>query len=87
MREVRMHRRLVLAAALGSLGPPGMPAELVQRIRAAFTAAKADEAAASRVAGLGLVDMGDPSPAEIQDFVNRETARWAPVVRVSAAQP
>jgi len=68
-------------------GPPGLPPEIVQRIRAAFTAAKADEAAAARVAGLGLVDMGDPSPAEIQDFVNRETARWAPVVRASGAQP
>jgi tripartite-type tricarboxylate transporter receptor subunit TctC len=87
MREVRMHRCPVHVAALGSLAAPGMPAELVQRIRAAVTAAKADKAAASRVAGLGLVDMGDPSPAEIQDVVNRETARWAPVVRVSAAQP
>jgi len=82
-----MHRCLVLAATLGSLATPGMPAELVQRIRAAFTAAKADEAAASRVAGLGLVAMGDPSPAEIPDVVNRETARWAPVVRASGAQP
>lgn len=68
-------------------GPPGMPPEIVQRIRAAFAAAKADEAAAGRVAALGLVDMGDPSPAEIQEFVNRETARWAPVVRASGAQP
>lgn len=68
-------------------GPAGMPPEVVQRIRAAFTAAKADAAAAARVAAFGLVDMGDPSPAEIQDFVNRETARWAPVVRASGAQP
>lgn len=68
-------------------GPAGMPAEIVQRIRAAFAAAKADETAGSRVAGLGLIDMGDPSPAEIQEFVNRETARWAPVVRASGAQP
>jgi hypothetical protein len=59
----------------------------VQRIRAAFTAGKADEAASVRIAGLGLVSMGDPSPAEIQEFVNRETARWAPVVRASGAQP
>jgi tripartite-type tricarboxylate transporter receptor subunit TctC len=68
-------------------GPAGMPAELVARIRAAFSSALADAATAERVAALGLVSLGDPSPAEIQAFVNRETARWAPVVRASGAEP
>jgi tripartite-type tricarboxylate transporter receptor subunit TctC len=68
-------------------GPAGMPPEIVARIRAAFSAALADPATAERVAGFGLVPMGDPEPAAIQAFVNRETARWAPVVRASGAEP
>lgn len=67
-------------------GPAGLPPEIVARIRGAFSAALADPATAERVAGFGLVPMGDPNPAEIQAFVNRETERWAPVVRASGAE-
>ncbi|MCU0945017.1 MAG: tripartite tricarboxylate transporter substrate binding protein [Rubritepida sp.] len=68
-------------------GPAGLPPEITARIRGAFSAALADPATAERVAGFGLVPMGDPEPAAIRDFVTGEAARWAPVVRASGAEP
>lgn len=68
-------------------GPAGMPEAIVGRIRAAIATATADPAIRERFDALGLVSLGDPSPAEIGRFVAAEAARWAPVVRASGATP
>ncbi len=66
-------------------GPAGLSPEIVGRLRAHLSAAMAEPAARERWAGIGLVALGDPTPAEITTFVVREAARWAPVVRASGA--
>ncbi|MBR0679889.1 tripartite tricarboxylate transporter substrate binding protein [Roseomonas eburnea] len=65
-------------------GPAGLPAEIVERLRQHLAAAMAEPAARERWAGIGMVSLGSPTPAEIAGFVAREAARWAPVVRASA---
>ena len=64
-------------------GPAGLPAEIVGRLRSHLAAAMAEPAARERWAAIGMVSLGDPSPAEITTFVMREAARWAPVVRAA----
>jgi tripartite-type tricarboxylate transporter receptor subunit TctC len=66
-------------------GPAGLSPEIVARMRAAIASAVAEPAIRERFEGLGLVSLGDPSPAEIAAFVAGEAARWAPVVRASGA--
>lgn len=64
-------------------GPAAMPAEVAARINAVCQAALREPAVAERVAALGLVPLGDRSPAQIQAFVRQEAARWAPIVRAA----
>lgn len=66
-------------------GPANLPTEIVGRVRAAVSTAMADPTVRERWVGLGLVSLGDPSPAEIASFVAREATRWAPVVKASGA--
>jgi tripartite-type tricarboxylate transporter receptor subunit TctC len=66
-------------------GPAGMPEPVVARIREAFTVALAEPGMRDRILGLGVMGMGDPSPAEVAAFVAREAERWAPIVRGSGA--
>ena len=60
-----------------------MPAEIVRRINAVCQAALAEAAVAERVGELGLVSLGDMTPEAMLDFVRREGARWAPIVRAA----
>ncbi|MBX9698701.1 MAG: tripartite tricarboxylate transporter substrate binding protein [Acetobacteraceae bacterium] len=64
-------------------GPAALPAETAQRINAVCQAALREPVVAERVAALGLVSLGDLAPAQILDFVRREAARWAPIVRAA----
>lgn len=64
-------------------GPAGLSAEIVGRLRTHLAAAMAEPAARERWAAIGMVSLGDPSPAEITTFVMREATRWAPVVRAA----
>ncbi len=66
-------------------GPANLPTEIVGRLRAMLAAAMAEAAVRERWVNLGLVSLGDPSPAEIAGFVATEAARWTPVVRASGA--
>jgi len=66
-------------------GPANLPAEIVGRLRTMLSAAMAEPAMRERWVGLGMVSLGDPTPAEIAGFVEREATRWAPVVRASGA--
>ncbi len=67
-------------------GPANLPGEILARLRSAIATASAEPAVRERFDGLGLVSLGDPSPAEIGGFVAAEAARWAPVVRASGAR-
>lgn len=64
-------------------GPAAMPAEVAARINAVCQAALREPAVAERVAALGLVPLGDRSPAQILAFVRQEAARWAPIMRAA----
>jgi tripartite-type tricarboxylate transporter receptor subunit TctC len=66
-------------------GPAGLPAAIVQQLRAAISPMLAEQAMVERWVTLGLVPLGDPTPAEIAAFVAAEAARWEPVVRTSGA--
>jgi tripartite-type tricarboxylate transporter receptor subunit TctC len=65
--------------------PAGLPPEILARLRTAIANATAEAAVRERFEGIGLVSLGDPTPAEIAAFVAAEAARWAPVVRASGA--
>lgn len=67
-------------------GPAGLPAEIVQRLRAAIATASQDPAIKERFEQLGLVSLGDLTPEQIGGFVAAEATRWAPVVRASGAR-
>jgi tripartite-type tricarboxylate transporter receptor subunit TctC len=66
-------------------GPAGLSPEITGRLRTHLAAAMAEPAARDRWVANGIVSLGDPGPDEIGQFVAREAARWAPVVRASAA--
>jgi tripartite-type tricarboxylate transporter receptor subunit TctC len=66
-------------------GPAGLPGEIVAKLRTALSATMAEPAIRERWVQLGLVSLGDPSPAEIARFVATEAERWGPVVRASGA--
>lgn len=66
-------------------GPAGLSGEIVGRLRTHLAAAMAEPATRERWAGIGMVSLGDPTPAEISTFVAREAARWAPVVRAATS--
>lgn len=68
-------------------GPAGLPEPVVTRLRAAFATALAEPGMRERILGLGVMGMGDPTPAEIHAFVTREVDRWGPIVRASGATP
>jgi tripartite-type tricarboxylate transporter receptor subunit TctC len=66
-------------------GPANLPAPIVEALRGAITTMIAEPAMVERWGTLGLVSLGNPSPAEIAGFVASEAARWEPVVRASGA--
>lgn len=66
-------------------GPAGLSAEITGRLRTHLAAAMAEPTARERWTANGIVSLGDPTPAEIGQFVAREAARWAPVVRAAGA--
>jgi tripartite-type tricarboxylate transporter receptor subunit TctC len=68
-------------------GPVGLPEGVVARVREAFTIAINEPGMKDRIAGLGVLPMTDNGPADVQAFVNREVARWSPIVRASGATP
>jgi tripartite-type tricarboxylate transporter receptor subunit TctC len=66
-------------------GPANLPAPIVERLRAAIATMMAEPAMVERWTNLGLVSLGNPTPADIAGFVATEAARWEPVVRASGA--
>lgn len=63
--------------------PAGFPAATAARINEVCQAAMREAPVAERLAQLGLVSLGNLSPAEIAAFVQAEGARWAPIIRAA----
>ena len=77
---------LVSAFWWGVLGPPDMPAPLVETLNAALRTAMASEAVASRLPALGLERL-DLGPTPVRDMLVAETARWRDVVQTAGVKP
>ncbi len=67
-------------AWFGVVGPPKMPKELVERIRAAFAKALAMPDVKDRLAAQGLVLIGS-SPDEFGTYIKSELGKWGDVIR------
>jgi tripartite-type tricarboxylate transporter receptor subunit TctC len=63
--------------------PAGFPAEAAAKLNTVIQEATKDPTIAERYASLGLVSLGNLSPAQILDFVRKEGARWAPIIRAA----
>lgn len=63
--------------------PAGFPPEIAARVNAVCQQAMQEALVRERFAALGLVSLGDMPPERIREFVLREGARWAPLVRAA----
>ena len=69
-------------AWIGLFGPPGLPAEIVQKAHGALTQALADPTTRSRISDQGD-EPGGGTPEELGETMRRDHARWGEVVRVN----
>jgi tripartite-type tricarboxylate transporter receptor subunit TctC len=67
--------------------PAGLDPAIATRINATVQAALAEAELKARLEGVGIVGLGDMTPAQIAEFVATETGRWGPVVRAAGVQP
>lgn len=68
-------------------GPAGLNPAIAARVNDVCQTALNEPVVKERIAAIGMVGLGNLTPAQIQQFVNAETARWAPIVRASGARP
>lgn len=66
-------------------GPAGMPKEIVNRLAEVTYTTMRDPAVRKAHDMIALESLGELTPAQITEFVAKETARWAPVVKASGA--
>ena len=74
-----------MSAWFGLVGPPGMPRELVTRIRAEFIRALAQPDVKERLASQGL-DLISDTPEQFTSFLKSELIKWAKVIKESGAR-
>ncbi|MBY0336492.1 MAG: tripartite tricarboxylate transporter substrate binding protein [Acetobacteraceae bacterium] len=77
---------LVTNSWFGLSGPARMPAPVVERLSTEVLVILRSPEIRARYAEFGGT-AGDMSPAQYAEFVAREVAMWAPLVRESGAQP
>jgi len=65
----------------GIVAPAGTPAPIVAQLHAEFTKALRDPEVARRLADLGLKTTPERSPVEFARFIERDYARWPPIIR------
>jgi tripartite-type tricarboxylate transporter receptor subunit TctC len=68
-------------------GPAGLDGGIAARLAEAVQAFLAEPAQRERLATVGVVPLGRPTPAEIGVFVAQEGARWGGVVRSAGLRP
>lgn len=64
----------------GLSAPAGTPAEVVAKLASAYTRGLADPAVAGKLKEQGFTVIGS-TPREFQVFIERDIARWAPVIK------
>ena len=69
----------------GVIGPAGMPAPLVKRLHEELLRALAQPDVKSRIAADGAEAVGS-SPAEFREFMAKDLAKWAKLVKESGAK-
>jgi tripartite-type tricarboxylate transporter receptor subunit TctC len=62
------------------MGPPGLPAPIVERLAGAVRTAVADPAFRQQMITQGTEPIGG-SPAEFQDYWTREINKWGEVIK------
>ena len=67
--------------------PAGMDPGIAARVNEVLQQGLNDPTVKERLEGIGVVSLGNPSPAEIAAFVASEADRWGPVVRAAGVQP
>ncbi len=67
--------------------PAGLDPAISARLATALQEILAEPASRERLANVGVVSLGAPSPAEIGAFVAQEGARWGNVVRTAGVRP
>ena len=68
------------------MAPPGLPASILAKLNGAMQSVLKDPELVAAMAARRLVLEGS-TPEALAEFLRRETARWAPVVRASGARP
>ncbi len=68
------------------MAPPNLPAPILAKLNATMQSVLKDPELVAAMAARRLVLEGS-TPEALGDFIRRETARWAPVVRASGARP
>ena len=74
-----------MSAWFGLVGPPGMPRELVARVRADFIRALAQPDVKERLASQGL-DLISDTPEQFSAYLKSELVKWAKVIKESGAR-
>lgn len=66
--------------------PAGTPKPVIEKLNIALVEALDDETVRSRLAGIGadITTPAERSPQYLADFLNREIARWAPILKASS---
>lgn len=65
------------------LGPAGTPKPVIDRLYKTTASIMADDAFIKDLVGLGIEPITDSNPQHAAEFIKREIARWAPVVKVA----
>jgi len=65
------------------LAPAATPKPVIDRLHKATLAVMADEAFVKDLVSLGVEPITDSNPQHAAEFIKREIARWAPVIKVA----
>ncbi|WP_332305637.1 Bug family tripartite tricarboxylate transporter substrate binding protein [Rhizobium sp. GR12] len=66
----------------GMFAPPGTPPEIVEKLSSEVQAIIADPAMKARLEAMGVTPVGNTS-AEFQAFIDKETVKWADVIKAA----
>jgi len=69
----------VVTTWIGFAGPPGMPAELVNRFNDAFNRALKDPEVRAKLGEIGMIIQGS-TPAEFTQFIKADFVKWEKVI-------
>lgn len=83
MFEVFKDESLVQDSWSALWAPAGTPAAIVKKLHAATVKAAADPALKAQVEGQGSLSVASKSPEELADYMRKENAKWAAIVKMA----